>query len=176
MESKFTMEFNETLNSYMIKEKETGWFYPNLSKLEAETLLEKLNEVSNSNNTERTYEPKLIPFDKKFETHDDFIEYDNLIHWISKTSKRLTEIDEIYKEEFKVELANAMEIGIDFKKIYGGNNEKTRKQYVDEQLSDILDEKKMLKAYQTDDLRRIDFLKLLIQFKIKMVDNKELQL
>ena len=136
---------------------------------EEETPVEILEEITPKKEYS-SEECKVIPFDEQYETHNDLIEYDDILHWMSKTNQRLTEIDEIYKEEFKVELANAIETGVDFKKIYGGNTEKTRKQYVDEQLSDLLDEKKMLKAYQSDDNRKLDFLKLLIQFKIKMVE------
>jgi hypothetical protein len=139
----------------------------------AEWEVEKSEEILDASEEQSTEECKLIPYDDQYETHNDLIEYDEILHWMSKTNQRLTEIDEIYKEEFKVELANAIENGVDFKKIYGGNTEKTRKQYVDEQLSDLLDEKKMLKAYQSDDNRKLDFLKLLIQFKIKMVETNK---
>ena len=111
-----------------------------------------------------------VPYDEELDLHSDFIEWDNLNTWLSKTTRRLTEIEEIYQEEFKIELAQAMEEKIDFKKIYGGNTEKTRKQYVDEQLADLINEKKELKALQSDDLRRIEFLKKLISMKIKLID------
>ena len=146
-----------------------------LPKEEELTPIEILEEITPKKQYS-SEKSKVIPFDDKYKTHQDLIEYDEILHWMSKTNQRLTEIDEIYKEEFKVELANAIETGVDFKKIYGGNTEKTRKQYVDEQLSDLLDEKKMLKAYQSDDNRKLDFLKLLIQFKIKMIHNKEAHL
>ena len=32
---------------YMVKQKTTGWFYPNLTKREAEVLCDKFNEVAN---------------------------------------------------------------------------------------------------------------------------------
>ena len=110
-----------------------------------------------------------VPFDEELDLHSDFIEWDNLNYWLSKTTRRLTQIEEIYQEEFKIELAQAMEEKIDFKKIYGGNTEKTRKKYVDEQLSDLINEKKELKALQSDDIRRIEFLKRLIQMKLKVI-------
>lgn len=111
----------------------------------------------------------VIPYDEELDLHSDFIEWDNINYWLSKTTRRLTQIEEIYQEEFKIELAQAMEEKIDFKKIYGGNTEKTRKQYVDEQLSDLIAEKKELKALQSDDLRRIEFLKKLIAMKLKVL-------
>lgn len=110
-----------------------------------------------------------VPFDEELDLHSDFIEWDNLNYWLSKTTRRLTEIEEIYQEEFKIELAQAIEEKVDFKKIYGGNTEKTRKQYVDEQLADLINEKKELKALQSDDLRRIEFLKKLISMKLKVL-------
>ena len=148
------------------------------NETEAEELAKYLNEkygeweilkVDEETETPEQHNSKLIPYDEELNLHEDFVEYDEILHWISKTGKRLTEIEEIYQEDFKIELANAMFNGVDFKKIYGGNTEKTRKQYVDEQLSDLLDEKKCLKAYQSDDLRRIEFLKRLIDMKIAII-------
>ena len=110
-----------------------------------------------------------VPYDEELDLHSDFIEWDNINYWLGKTTRRLTQIEEIYQEEFKIELAQAIEEKIDFKKIYGGNTEKTRKQYVDEQLSDLIAEKKELKALQSDDIRRIEFLKRLIEMKLKII-------
>lgn len=147
-------------------EDETGETFLCYNEDKAEELCNYLNEkYGNWKPVIQKEETKVIPYDEEYDTHNDFIEWIQLMDWLDKTGKRLTEIDEIYQEEFKLELANAIEIGVDFKKIYGGNTEKTRKQYVDEQLSDLIEEKKMLKSYQADDLRRIEFLKKLIHYK-----------
>lgn len=123
----------------------------------ARILVDKLNELQKETES------------KPLDLHIDFKEYDKLIKCLDKTNRRLSEIDEIYKEESKIVLQQAIEDQVDFKKIYGGNTEKTRKQYVDEQLSDLLDEKKELKFLQSDDLRRIEFLKRIIDMKIQML-------
>lgn len=107
--------------------------------------------------------------EKPLDLHKDFTEYDELISRITKTSKRLIELEEIYKEESKLELQQAIEDKIDFKKLYGGNNEKTRKQYVDEQLKTIVIEKTELKIQKEDDLRRIEFLKRIIDMKTELI-------
>lgn len=154
-----------------IEDTETGETFLCSTEMVAEKLVEYLNDQ------EEKQRITVIPFDEKSDIHSDFVEWDNINCRLSETTRRLTEIDEIYKEEFKIELAQAIEDNIDFKKIYGGNTEKTRKQYVDEQLSDLIDEKNELKAIQSDDLRRIEFLKKLISMKLKLLDyNKEVTL
>ena len=153
---------------------ETGNSFLCYNEEEAERLVEYLNERESRKTEKRVL---TIPYDEKLDLHSDFIEWNELNDWLLKTGNRLTEIEEIYDEAFKTELANALEMKIDFKKIYGGNNEKTRKKYVDEQLSDLIDEKKLLKSLQADDLRRIEFLKRLINMKIKLIDKtKEMTL
>ena len=161
-----------------VEDTETDFSVLCYDETEAEGLAKYLNEkygeweilkVDEETEPPEQHNSKLIPYDEELNLHEDFVEYDNILHWISQTNKRLTEIDEIYQEQFKIELANAIETGVDFKKIYGGNTKKTRKQYVDEQLAYLIDEKKMLKAYQSDDLRRIEFLKRLIDMKIKII-------
>ena len=126
-------------------------------QVSARVIVDKLNEL------QRTID------EKPLDLHTDIQDYEDRLNWLKKTSKRLIEIEEIYKEEFKIELAQAIEEGIDFKKIYGGNTEKTRKQYVDEQLQNLLDEKRELKQYKEDDLRRIELLKRVIDIKTKLM-------
>ena len=153
---------------------ETGNTFLCYNEDEAERLVEYLNERESMKTEKRVL---TIPYDEKLDLHSDFIEWNELNDWLLKTGNRLTEIEEFYDEAFKTELARALEMKIDFKKIYGGNNEKTRKKYVDEQLSDLIDEKKLLKSLQADDLRRIEFLKKLIHMKIKLIDKtKEIPL
>ena len=49
------------------------------------------------------------------------------------------------------------------------NNDKTRKKYVEEELSDLTDEKQELKLQKEEDNRRISFLKRLITMKIELL-------
>lgn len=156
-------------------EDENGEAFLCYNEEEAEKLCEYLNKKEET--SKQGKRSLTIPYDEKLDLHSDFVEWNELNDWLLVTGKRLLELEEIYKEEFKTELANAIETGVDFKKIYGGNTEKTRKQYVDEQLADIIDEKNLLKSHQSDDFRRIDFLKHLIQMKIKFVNmDKEIEL
>lgn len=100
---------------------------------------------------------------------EDFKEWDNVIKRLNKNGRRLVEIKETYQLESVRILEEAREIKVDFKALYGGNNEKTRKQYVDEQLSDLLDEKKELELRNADDNRKISYLTRLIDMKIELI-------
>lgn len=107
--------------------------------------------------------------EKPLDLHKDFEEWNKLLKWLDKTSRRLLEIEEIYEMESKIILSEAIETGVDFKKLYGGNNQTTRKQYVDEQLKELIEEKNELKFLQNDDLRRIEFLKKIISMKLQLL-------
>ena len=99
----------------------------------------------------------------------NFEEYDQRIKWLHRTSERLMEIEREYEEKSPKILQKAIEEDVDFKALYGGNTEKTRKKYVDEQLSDILLEKERLKLFKENDNRRISFLKRMIDMKIALI-------
>ena len=107
--------------------------------------------------------------EKPLDLHKDFSEYDECINSIDTDSRRLLEIEEEYKSESDRILKEARETGVDFKALYGGNNASTRKQYVDEQLYDLIEEKNELKFKVDDNLRRIGFLKRMIDMKIKLI-------
>ena len=99
----------------------------------------------------------------------EFKEYDERLNWLQKTSQRLMEIRREYEEKSPKILQEAIENGVDFKALYGGNTEKTRKKYVDDQLIDLLLEKEKLKLFKEDDNRRISYLKRMIDMKIEMI-------
>ena len=152
-EFKFKTDDFSYPNKYMVKQKSTGWFYPNLTKIQAEALCEKFNEL----------------ISKPLDLHTDFTEWNNLINRLDKNTRRLVEIEETYQLESDRILSEAREQEVDFKALYGGNNATTRKQYVDEQLTDLLEEKKELEFVKADDNRRISFLKKLIDMKINLI-------
>ncbi len=158
-----TWKVNDKAN--MNIEDETGKCFLCYNQDEAKELVEYLNKK------EEEKRVLTLPYDEELDLHSDFLEWNELNDWLLITGKRITELNEIYNEEFKIELRQAIEEKVDFKKIYGGNTEKTRKQYVDEQLADIIEEKNLLKSHQADDLRRIEFLKQLIRMKIKLLGN-----
>lgn len=106
--------------------------------------------------------------------YHDFIQWDKLINRINKISRRLIEIEEEYETKSEQLLSEARTIkdndGKDIiKEKYGGNNDKTRKKYVEEELSDLTDEKQELKLQKEEDNRRISFIKRLIDMKIELI-------
>ena len=112
--------------------------------------------------------------EKPIDLHVNFEEWNERVDWLDKTSRRLIEIEEEYNRKSDEILAHAKEMkekqGIDVvKDKYGGNNDKTRKKYVDEQLTDLLEEKKELEFLKSNDNRRISLLKRLIDMKIELI-------
>ena len=100
---------------------------------------------------------------------EEFKEYDERINWLKKTSARLMEIDREYDSKSTELLQKAIADNVDFKALYGGNTEKTRKKYVDDQLSELLLEKERLKLFKDDDNRRIPYLKRMIDMKTALI-------
>lgn len=99
----------------------------------------------------------------------DFAEYDELITKMDKDARELFKLEKEYQNEFNRVLEEAIEHKVDFKALYGGNNAATRKQYVEEQLSDMVDEIQELKFCKTENQRQLDFLKRLIDMKIQLI-------
>lgn len=157
--------------AYILDEKNnlTG-FTVNMGELEArfDSDVEGLTEFVNYL-TEHYHE---LEKDITVDLSEDFKEWDNVIKRLNKNGRRLVEIKETYQLESVRILEEAREIKVDFKALYGGNNEKTRKQYVDEQLSDLLDEKKELELRNADDNRKISYLTRLIDMKIELIKFK----
>ena len=93
---------------------------------------------------------------------------------LSTSEDRVVVTVEEIKNEYEVRseklLANARKVKEDedvdiIKNLYGGNNDKTRKQYVKDTLKSLTDEENELKRYTAEDGRRIAFLKELIRYK-----------
>ena len=103
---------------------------------------------------------------------EDFDEYEERLNWLYKTSTRLMEIEREYDKKSTEVLQKAIADEVDFKALYGGNSEKTRKKYVDEQLSELLMEKERLKLFKEDDNRRIGLIKRVIDLKLNFVQVK----
>lgn len=110
-----------------------------------------------------------ISEEKPLDLHHDFKEYDELISKMNKDARELFRLEKEYQNEFNRVLEEAIEHKVDFKALYGGNNASTRKQYVEEQLSDMLDEIQELKFCKTENQRQLDFLKRLIDMKIQLI-------
>lgn len=106
--------------------------------------------------------------------YPDFIQWNKLINRLNKNGRRLIEIEEEYETKSDEILAKARKIKEDedidiIKDKYGGNNDKIRKKYIEEQLSDLTDEKQELKLQKEEDNRRISFIKRLIDMKIELI-------
>ena len=101
--------------------------------------------------------------------HQDFTEYEKLITKMNEDARELFRLEKEYQDEFNRVLEEAIEHKVDFKALYGGNNKDTRKQYVEEQLSDMLDEIQELKFNKSENQRQLDFLKRLIDMKTAMI-------
>lgn len=101
--------------------------------------------------------------------HKDFTEYEELITKMNEDARELFRLEKEYQNEFNRVLEEAIEHKVDFKALYGGNNATTRKQYVEEQLSDNLNEIQELKFCKTENQRQLDFLKRLIDMKISLI-------
>ena len=135
--------------------------------------MSNLNEEDIAKIMEDTDEPSLEIFDVYFRNIKmDLVEWNGLLTWLSRSNRRIYEIKEEYKVESDKILAEARRIKEDpddgrdiIKEKYGGNNDKTRKQYVDEQLVDLINEKQDLEFHVAEDGRRIAFLKELIRTK-----------
>ena len=100
----------------------------------------------------------------------DLIEWNRILNRLSKSTRRLVEIKEEYKNKSDEILAKARKIKEDenidiIKDKYGGNNDKTRKKYVEEELSDLINERQELDFQVAEDNRRIVYLKELIRTK-----------
>ena len=100
---------------------------------------------------------------------EEFKEYDDRLNWLQKTSQRLMEISREYEKKSPKILQKKKKKNVDFKALYGGNTDKTRKKYVDDQLIDLILEKEKLKLFKEDDNRRISYLKRMIDMKIEMI-------
>ena len=144
-----------------------------MSNLNEEDIAKMMEDTNSST------EPVVEIFDVYFRNIKiDLVEWDKLLNWLSKSNRRIYEIKEEYKLESDKILAEARRIKEDpedgrdiIKEKYGGNNDKTRKKYVEEQLVDLINEKRELEFHVVEDGRRIAFLKELIRTKrmLKMV-------
>lgn len=138
-------------------------------------VVDNLNDMS-----EQLHEVK-VAFEKlgvSFDLVKDFGEWSDRIDWLDKTNRRLVDIEEIYQLESDRIIMEAIASKIDFNALYGANNQKVRQQYADEQLADLLEEKKELEFLKANDNRRISFLKRIIDLKINLIkyNNTDIEL
>lgn len=137
-------EFNE---KFIIKEN-NGWFFPVNTKIEAETLLEKFEELEA----------------KPLDLHKDFVDWDNFITELSEKEVELINLKELYAQQEQDILTN-----FDFKEAYGKNNETIRKNHVKNELKDIVEKKNDLEISITYLKRKIKFINSMVDMKIELI-------
>lgn len=147
----FYIEYHENYDEpYFIKEKETGWFFPVQTEIQAKTLCDYLNELTN----------------KKQNTLEEyFTEWEQNITELDNKAKQLIDIKETYNQ-----LEQKILEETDFKELYGANNQKIRDNHVKNELKDIVDEKHDLKLRIEYLQRRIDFIKTLMNMQRTLID------
>jgi DNA-binding PadR family transcriptional regulator len=155
-EKEFIIEVMENIeetnkNNLMVKQTSTGWFYPNLSKMEAEVLCNKLNE----------------PFETKnaHSIEEYFNEWEKNIDEITeKETERIT-LKEAYHQ-----LEQKIIDETDFKDLYGKNNETVRKNHVKAELKDENDMLNDLKLRIDYLKRRNDFINSLLSMQKTLIE------
>lgn len=114
--------------------------------------------------------------EKRFplDLHKDFTEYEELITNMNEDARELIKKETEYAEKSDALLKIAAHIkeenGDDIiKQKYGGNNDKTRKKYVEDELKEFADDIQELKFKKGEYNRRLGFLKRLIDMKISLI-------
>ena len=106
---------------------------------------------------------------KPLTLQEDFQEWKTCMERVNIATRRLVEIEEIHLLESQRIISEAQAYNVDFKALYGGNTVATRQQYADEQLTELLEEKKELTFQKDEDNRKISYLKRLIDMKIELI-------
>ena len=134
-------------------------------------IIDITDEDTKDNNC-KTIKHIIFKFEGMGEPHitQDLIEWNRILKRLNKSTRRLATIKEEYKNKSDEILAKARKIKEDknidiIKDKYGGNNDKTRKKYVEEELSDLINERQELDFQVAEDNRRIVYLKELIRTK-----------
>lgn len=144
----FVIEKMKDYDQLMVREKNTGWFFPVESKIQAEELSKKLNELES----------------KPMDLHKDFEEWETLINSVQSDQIDLITSKEEYEEKSQKIIAET-----DFKEICEANNQKIRDNHVKKELSDLTDKINDTKIEIEYSKNRISFLKRLIDMKIELI-------
>ena len=112
--------------------------------------------------------------DEELDLYNDFTEYEELIDNINQTARELVQKETEYAEKgdaiLKLAAYIKKENGDDIiKQKYGGNNDKTRKKYVEDELKAFADDIQELKFKKEEYNRRLGFIKRLIDMKTAMI-------
>ena len=156
----FIVEKIDGDDRFFVKQIETGWLFPVESEIQASELCKKFNELD--------------IVERPLDLHIDFTEYEVLNDKMNNIARLLVKTETKYQKEADELLAKAKdhkaETGEDIiKNKYGGNNDKTRKKYVDETLQSLADEIQEIKFQRDETARSISFIKRLIDMKIQLL-------
>jgi|GEM_PF-6338002 len=135
-------------NRLVVREKSTGWFFPVESKIQAEVLCDKFNEIEN----------------KPLDLHKNFEEWDKYIDNVIIGEKNLINLKQEFEEQSQEIIANT-----DFKELYGANNQKVRDNHIKKELSELTETINDTKLKVEYAKMRISFLKRLIDMKTELI-------
>ena len=153
---RFICEFREEIDSIIVKDTEQGWFFPVDSEIQAQTLKDKFNDLLTKS------EPQSID--------DYFREWDKAIIELNNKSIELINLKETYAEKEQEILTT-----VDFKEIYGANNEKVRRNHIKKELKPLEDSKNELETRISYLQRRIDFIKNLMAMQRTLLEIGEIE-
>lgn len=122
------------------------------TKAQAGVLVDFLNDMQEQINS------------KPLDLHKDFELWNEYINNLASMEKTLVSLKQ-YRDKEKMRMINE----VDFKKIYGKNNDDIRKYHTTEELSDTIDKINSLELEIADIKRKISCLKRLIDMKIQLI-------
>lgn len=93
-----------------------------------------------------------------------FQEWDTLISTIHKNEAELIEL-----KQFRDEEEQRIITTVDFKELYGANNDKVRKNHVKKELSYTYDRINSLELSLNDNKRKISYIKAIVKWKTELI-------
>lgn len=151
----FRVEFEEGYDDPYFVKSDDGWFFPVATEKQAKNLCDSLNAKFNS---------------KRVTIEDYYNEWDNIIIELSEKEVDLINLKETYAEQEQEILSNT-----DFKKLYGANNDKVRKNHIKKELKSLEDAKNDLNVSIDYLKRRIEFIKSIMAMQRTLIDSGVLE-
>ena len=141
---------------YVVKDVLNGWFIPMENERQANFVRDRFVEVT---------APK-----SPLTIEDYFKEWEIAIEELAEKEKEQINLKETYAQ-----LEQEILTTVDFKEIYGKNNESIRKNHVKNELKDIVDRQNDLKLRINYLVRRIDFIKNIMRMQGILIDSGVLE-
>ena len=98
---------------------------------------------------------------------DCFNKWESLISNIHRNEAELIQLKQFRDEEEQRILTT-----VDFKELYGANNDKVRKNHVKKELSSTYDKINSLELTLNDDKRKISYIKAVVRWKTEIIGAK----